>query len=174
MVKKEDKQGKIVLLLVMTFVILAVVVTVLATVQRGVLVKKINQNKAVLAEKSKEALVEEHAAELGWNKMIGGNLTKVDLASNMIEVDVDPHGTQQKYQIQFDKMTEVVREKRELIEANCDEQEEDCVQEFKTSFEEVATIDLAQGQLVQIHFPKRVDLENSKDLSAVKIVVLPN
>lgn len=178
MVKKEDRQGKIVLLLVMTFVILAVVITVFVTVQRGALVKKINQNKAVLAEKSKEALAEEHAAELGWNKMIEGNLTKVDLASNMIEVDVDPLGEKKRHKVQIDKGAKVFKEtQQQSNEDDCgegNENEDDCLASVKIFKETAFLKDLKEGQLVDVYFPKRTDLETESLPIAVEIVILPN
>ncbi len=131
-------------------------------------------------EKQKSAeKIDEERARMGWNKMIGGELILADIENEKIEIDVDPLGESKKYEINFNKKTEILELIFELAQQQEQQNQDDdngerLEQNYKETFQKKSPSDLIVGKNVEVFFPERIDLTSAKILNAEKIIILPS
>ncbi|MEA2007024.1 MAG: hypothetical protein U9O20_02600 [Patescibacteria group bacterium] len=182
-VNNTSKEGKIVLLIVMFFVILAVVTIALVVTERNAL-RFLGPNQSFISEKDK---VVSHVSEAekreiseGKVKTIAGKVVSVDKNQRSIVIDEDPFGAHKETKVSTTKNTKISiiyetedGDGQEAQQQEGEEQfsigEDEMTEKSETDLDFVET-----GKMVEIYFAQRIDMENSTDLVAKEIVILPN
>lgn len=178
-----SKEGKIVLLIVMLFVILAVVTIALVVTERNSL-RFLSPNQSFVTQKDK---VVSHVSEAekkeiseGKAKTIAGQVVSVDKNQRSIVIDEDPFGAHKETKVSTTKNTKISiiyesesADEQENEELEGEEQfsigEDEMTEKSETDFDFIET-----GKMVEIYFAQRMDMESSSDLVAKEIVILPN
>jgi cytoskeletal protein RodZ len=182
-INNTNKEGKIVLLIVMLFVILAVVTIALVVTERNSL-RFLSPNQSSISEKDK---IVSHVSEAekkeiseGLRRTIAGKVVSVDKDQRSIVIDEDPFGAHKETKISTTNKTKVsiIYESEGADEQVAQEQEgeeqlsfgeEEMTEKSETDFDFVET-----GKMVEVYFAQRMDVENSSELVAQEIVILPN
>ena len=169
---KLSKEGKLALLFVIFFVLLALVTIVF--VASECYVHKFFGHRQTVSSDAVKALDqerEERAMRAGLSKMIAGRIESIDKDQKSFVVDIDPLGDHKTYVIS------TVNGTGYLMMANEDFTDQATIGEEIIREPEMTKTEfkfLEVGRSVEVHFVQRIDVDIASRLVAQKIVILPN
>ncbi|MEA1926232.1 MAG: hypothetical protein U9M90_03240 [Patescibacteria group bacterium] len=182
MVRNQNKKLK--LFLWMTAVFLVFICTIflfVATKQKSYLSQLKNNNRELnqklnLTKTREVSIREQYLAKLGHMKMIAGVVASIDSDQKKITVILDQYGERKKCIIDVNKKTafsKIIEKDNALTALTAEDTGEEIIlpelEKQVSSFR-----DLAVEQVIEVHFEKRIDIDNERSLTALEIVILPN